>query len=123
MKTDDLDTPNETTTLEGTEAIKLQIVAHKSILAALLTELKPINFHERAGLSDGDTLTSKHYVIICIEETLETAKKRQWSLCVRDGLVYIYNGAYWKELSKQELLQFLGQAAENLGVDEFEAKY
>jgi putative DNA primase/helicase len=42
---------------------------------------------------------------------------------MRDGIVYVYNGAYWKELSKQELMHFLGQGAENLGVRIYEARY
>jgi hypothetical protein len=39
------------------EEAKNKIIPHKSILSALLNELKPINFHEKANLSDGETLT------------------------------------------------------------------
>lgn len=100
-----------------------RIVPHDIVLRALLNEIKAINFHERAELSDGETLTNKHYTIICIEEILCIAKEKLWSLCIRNGFVYVYNGAYWKELSKEELLHFLGTAAEKLGVKVYEARY
>jgi len=99
------------------------VLSHKSVLAALLNELKPINFHERSGLSDGESITKRHYIIITIEEILEVAINNYWSLCISDGQVYVFNGAYWKQLSRQELLHFLGQASENLGVDIYDARY
>lgn len=99
------------------------IIEHSVILSELLKEIKPINFHERAGLSDGEPLTSRHFIVISIEEVLATAIKNQWSLCLSNGEVYVYNGAYWKVLSKEELLVFLGNAAGLLGVDQYLAKY
>lgn len=100
-----------------------KLISHDQVLRALLNEIVPINFHERAELTDGETLTNKHYTIITVEEILSTAKKRHWSLCIRNGFVFVYNGAYWKELSREELLHFLGTAAEKLGVKMYEARY
>ena len=64
---------------------------HHSILNALLNELQPINFHERAGLNDGEALERKHYLIVTIEEILKTAEEKKWSLCMSDENLYCYN--------------------------------
>ncbi|WP_018611589.1 DNA primase family protein [Segetibacter koreensis] len=99
------------------------IVEHNRILGALLLELKPINFHEKADLAEGVDLTRKHYTIICIEVILELAKENNFSLCMSDQQVYVFNGAFYKSLTKEQLGDFLGRAAEKLGVDRFEARH
>lgn len=96
---------------------------HSSVLNALLNELEPIDFRERAGIDSSEALTRKHFIIISNEAILEAAKKNRWSLCMTNQSVYIYNGAYWKEQTKEAVLNFLGDAALRLGVDEFEAKH
>ena len=98
-------------------------LTHKSVLNALLTELKEIDFREKANLESSETLNRKHYVIISNEAILEAALNCQASLCMQDGFVYVYNGAYWKQMSKEILTDFLGRAALKLGVTQFEAKY
>jgi putative DNA primase/helicase len=100
-----------------------RVIDHKSVLASLLSDVKPIDFHEEAELPAGEQLTAKHYKIISIEILLEIAKKKNWSLSMRAGLVYVFNGAFWKQLEESELLHFLGKAAEKLGVNAYEARY
>ena len=96
---------------------------HMSVLNALLTELTPIDFREKGKLDSSETITRKHYIIISNEAILEIAQKNKWSLCMSDGFVYVYNGAYWKQMTKEVLLHFLGKASLLLSVDEFEAKH
>ena len=96
---------------------------HMSVLNALLTELAPIDFREKGKLDTSETITRKHYIIISNEAILEIAQKNKWSLCMSDGFVYVYNGAYWKQMTKEVLLHFLGKASLLLSVDEFEAKH
>ena len=109
--------------------IPLSVIQHKpklthtSVLNALLNELAPIDFRERGRLESAETIARKHYIIISNEAILETAQINRWSLCMSDGFVYLFNGAYWKQMTKEQLLNFLGQAALKLGVDEFEAKH
>lgn len=98
-------------------------IEHKSVLNALLTELKIIDFRERAGVDTHEQVSRKHYIIIANEAILEVAIQNKWSLCMSHQSVYVYNGAYWKEQTKETLLNFLGEAALRLGVDEFEAKH
>jgi putative DNA primase/helicase len=96
---------------------------HNQLLNHLLGELEPISFRERARLGEFESLTVKHYTVITIEEILKTAKENKWSLCINRGQVYLYNGAFWKQMSKEELLDFLGQASEKLGVPQYNARY
>lgn len=99
-------------------------VNHKSILNMLLNEIKPINFRERAGL-DGETerLKKKHYLILCIEEILDVAKRRHWGICRHNDFIYLYNGCFWSLVENEELQTFLGAAAEKMGIDKFDAKF
>jgi putative DNA primase/helicase len=108
---------------EHTTAERKPILQHDSILSSLLTELKPIDFYEKAGLSDGENITKRHCIVISIEQILAIAKQNLWSLCMSDGFVYCFNGAYWKQITKGELLHFLGQGAEKLGVDAYDARF
>src|SRR5437762_1601269 len=73
-----------------------KILAHDELLELLLQEIKTVDFYEKSNLQSGEKLTRAHYTIIAIEEILDIAKQKQWSLCVSDGSVYLYNGAFWK---------------------------
>jgi len=98
-------------------------IEHKRILNALLFLLKPIDYRAKANLQDGQELAAKHYIILTIQEILEKAKERKWSLCLNDGHLYLYNGEAWSEINKDALKNFLGEAAEKLGVDLYTARY
>jgi putative DNA primase/helicase len=105
------------------QTVQIAILDHRRVLTALLNELRPIDFHEKAELESNKAVSRKEYLIITNEEILETAKQRKWSLCMNDGFLYSYNGAFWKQLSKSDLIKFLGDGALKLGVEVFEAKY
>lgn len=113
---------HSTVVLQNLEA-QTEGIKHIELLKKLLEELTPINFRDHAGINDGESLTNKHFVIISIEEVIKTAKIKKWAMAVQDGFVYVYNQRYWKQLSKQELPKFLGEAAERLGVDIYDARY
>jgi len=100
-----------------------KVMEHQKLLNTLLTEVKPINFQERANLSDGEKLTKNHYLIISVEEILSLAQKNDWGMCMNNGEIYVYNSCYWSPLPKPQLEDFLGKAAERLGVDWSEARF
>ena len=56
-------------------------------------------------------IKQKHYVVCIITELLKIAETSNWNLCKCYDYVYIYNGAFWKQLSKEDLKYFLGEAA------------
>ena len=117
------ETPEPEVTHTQQEKSESGVIEHDSFLKALLEQLKPINFMERAGLSDGEKLSKQHEIIISVEEVLDVAIKNKWAMSVSNGFVYYYNGAFWKQMTKKELEHFLGKAAEILGVDTYEARY
>lgn len=64
----------------------------------------------------------KHKLIITIEKLVKLAKKQKWDLCKNLDFIYVYNGAYWNNLHKDELESFLGEASERLSVSKFDAR-
>lgn len=68
-------------------------------------------------------VTRKHYLILSIDEVLRLAEFNKWGLCKNQDFIYLYNGAFWKELDKETFQKFLGLAAEKMGVEKYEARY
>lgn len=99
------------------------VINDGEIIKSLLAEIKPVDFRELSGLTDGEGLSNRHYVIISIQEIIKIAIAKKWAMAVQNGIVYFYNGRFWKQLSKQELPKFFGEAAEKLGVDVYNARY
>lgn len=67
-------------------------------------------------------LTKNHYLILCIEQLLNIANAKKWDLCKNEAFIYLYNGCYWNEISKELLQNFLGKTALKMGVEKFQAK-
>lgn len=65
----------------------------------------------------------KHKLQITIEQLVELAKKQNWDLCKNLDFIYVYNGAYWNNLDKDELESFLGKASEKFSVPKFDARF
>lgn len=61
-------------------------------------------------------VNTKHYRILSIKNVSKTATKQRWGLCKNHDFIYLYNGAFWAELDKDEFQKFLGEAAEKMGV-------
>lgn len=66
-------------------------------------------------------IKQKHYVVCIITVLLKIAEISNWNLCKCYDYVYIYNGAFWKQLSKEDLKYFLGEAAIKFGYPVIEA--
>ncbi|HUZ59863.1 MAG TPA: phage/plasmid primase, P4 family [Hanamia sp.] len=68
-------------------------------------------------------IKQKHYVVSIITELLKVAESSKWNLCQCYDYVYVYNGAYWKQLNKEDLKYFLGEVAVRFGYPEIDAKH
>ena len=68
-------------------------------------------------------LTIKHYEIITIEQIIKLAEKHKWGICKNQDFIYLYNGAFWKEVDKEEFQKFLGEAAEKMSVSKYTARH
>ena len=96
---------------------------HKDILKKLLSEIQKVNFHQVIGLEEDKPLTQKHFIFGVIKHLLQFAKDHNWNLCKRFDYIYIYNGAYWKQYSKEDFKLFLSAAAINMGIPEYDARH
>jgi len=97
-------------------------VEHKDVLQKLLSEINPVDFHSVIGLPYDQDLIHKHKIYGVVKHLLEITKQRNWSLCKRFDYVYIYNGAFWKQCSKDDFRNFLSQAAIKMGLPDYEAR-
>lgn len=100
-----------------------EIIPHKEVLDKLLKHISKIDYYAKAKLEPGKEITVKHIVVITIEEIIETAMKHKWSVRLVGGQLAVYNGAFWKMLSKEEVKAFLGQAAILMGNDPITSKH
>ena len=97
---------------------------HDQILDSLLNQLTPVDFRLLTGIEDeSEKLSLKHYLICTIEQILQLAKKNNCEMCFHQDKIYLYNGAYWKQIDEPRLQSFLGSAALKLGVNRFNADY
>jgi len=68
-------------------------------------------------------LNLKHYLVLSIENALLFAEKNCWGLCKNHDFIYLYNGTFWAEIDKDTFQKFLGEAAEQMGVAKFSARF
>jgi putative DNA primase/helicase len=102
---------------------KLKVVTHEEILDAILDTLDVIDFHAKAGLEPGDTLPQKHLLVMCVNELLAKVKEQNLDLARKDDFIFAFNGAFWKELDRETIKNFLGKVAERLSVHSLEAQH
>jgi putative DNA primase/helicase len=100
-----------------------KVLAHEEILKAILETIEPINFRTIAGLDDGEHLPQKHLLVMCIDELLSKVKEQNFGLARKDDSIFAYNGAFWKELDRETIKDFLGRVAAKLSVGNLEAKH
>jgi putative DNA primase/helicase len=101
---------------------KATTTAHHKIFEKLLAQVEKVNFHELAGLKEGDKLTNAHYRIKIVEHVIHLAEKNQWGLCRNQDFLYAYNGCFWSLIDEDEMKSFLGKAAERMGLPWEKAK-
>ncbi|HXH70433.1 MAG TPA: phage/plasmid primase, P4 family, partial [Pyrinomonadaceae bacterium] len=102
---------------------KNKILAHSEILTAILDTLEEIDFKAVAGLDDEEKLPQKHLLVLCVNELLSKVKEQNLDLARKDDFIFAFNGAYWKELNREIIKNFLGNVAERLSVHSLEAQH
>ncbi|HLM59877.1 MAG TPA: phage/plasmid primase, P4 family [Pyrinomonadaceae bacterium] len=102
---------------------KVKVLAHSEILAAILDTLEQIDFKAAAGLDDEEKLPQKHLLVLCVNELLSKVKEQNLDLARKDDFIFAFNGAYWKELNRETIKNFLGNVAERLSVHSLEAQH
>ena len=117
---------------------KSKPTSHNLILKQLIIQFALVDFKKRIYYqsesqkkSEDDyqksiekfKVTSKHYLVLTIEEVVSKAIHNNWSLCKNQEFIYLYNGAYWAYIEKESFQKFLGEAAEAMGVPKFISRY
>ena len=125
-----------------------KVIAHDDILEALIGEMDRVNFKSLAFRNyktlldkynkvdtdsdeareirkklDALKVSTRHFVVLTVEQILKYAKKNDWNLCKNHDFIYVYNGEYWNQIEKERLQKFLGDAATKMGVDKFSSEY
>lgn len=145
---DDLNNP--ATILNHVEELKSKSEAtpHAEILNQLIEQFEPLDFEVlafpqaerlREQLKKAEPgseqakdiqkqldklkLNLKHYLVLSIENALQFAEKNRWGLCKNHDFIYLYNGTFWAEIDKETFQKFLGEAAEQMGVAKFSARF
>src|SRR5690606_14764957 len=145
---DDLNNP--ATILNHVEELKSKSEAtpHAEILHQLIEQFEPLDFEllafpqteklreqlEKAAPGseqakdiqkqlDKLKLNLKHYLVLSIENALLFAENNRWGLCKNHDFIYLYNGTFWAEIDKETFQKFLGEAAEQMGVAKFSARF
>ena len=125
------------------ELANTEVVPHSQILNDLIDQIQPMDFEAlafpqvkklRIELEELDPekdkerakeirrqlanvkVSTKQYRILSIKEIIKTAVRNSWGLCKNNDFIYLNNGAYWQEVDKEVFQKFLGEAAEELGV-------
>jgi putative DNA primase/helicase len=97
-------------------------VPHNQIIESLLQQVQPIDFRALADLDEDEKLANYHLQIITVEQLLKIAKANRWGLCRYNKRTYLYNGAYWLPCDDELFADFLGKAAEKMGVERFKGR-
>lgn len=96
---------------------------HGDLLDRLLAAVGPVDFRAAAGVEEDEKLRGKHYTVGVVAEVLRLAALNRWNLCKHNESVYLFNGAYWKQIERDTLKAFLGDAAARMGVPAADAIY
>jgi putative DNA primase/helicase len=91
--------------------------SHDGVLKDILSNLPTdVDFQAEAGLDSDKNVTRETLSVIVVEKVIEVAQALGCGLAKHLDFVYQFNGQYWKQIERDELTRFLGEAAEKLGV-------
>lgn len=107
------------------EITETKATPHAEILSQLLEQFEPLDFEAMANPHNAENfkLTNKHYTVLSIENVLQIAENNRWGLCKNHDFIYLFNGTFWAEIDKETFQKFLGEAAEQMGVAKFSARF
>lgn len=97
--------------------------AHSDILESILATITKVDFNDIAGLEQEEKLPQKHMVVICINELLKKVKAKNLDLARKDDTIFAFNGVFWKDLSREQIKNLLGLAAQKMSVYELESQH
>jgi putative DNA primase/helicase len=109
--------------VEQVEVCAQQMKSVDRILEELLQHIKADSPAAAGGLDEGIVLSDKDLVVITSDFVKKIAKQHDWDIAEYQGGFIAFNGQYWVKIGTDELRDFLGKAAENIGVKSLTAKH
>ena len=103
--------------------IKDLYAPHDKILDLLLEKVEEIDFHELAGVAQGEEVPIWKLIVIAVDEILRLAQFYHWGICKQRDFIYLYNGAYWFNLDSDRFMAFLGEVSHKLGIPELRSRH
>ncbi|GGD99596.1 DNA primase family protein [Planktosalinus lacus] len=109
--------------LEETELLNSKITLSE-VLKFILQNLEEKDFKAEAKFKHEDIpLPRKHYLVLTIQFILEKTEELGLDVIFRNQQTYLFNKEYWEKINEEEFKYFLGEAALQLGVYKFDAKF
>lgn len=96
---------------------------HQDITGLLLAQITKVELREVISLPANEDLKQRHIIYAVIKNLLQVAEAKRWNLAKAYDYVYLYNGAYWKQFDKEQIKNFLGEAAVKMGTPDYEANH
>jgi len=97
--------------------------SHDGILRDILSNLPTnVDFHFEADVPADKAVPKAHYYVVTVDKVIEVARKLGCGLSKHLDFIYQYNGQYWKQIEGEEMMGFLGEAAEKMGVPRTKAR-
>ncbi len=98
-------------------------VVHADVLNRILATLKDADFLTLGGFRSIEDIKQKHFVVLSVSDLLRTVKAQGFALARKNDFIFLFNGEYWREINRDAMKDFLGKAAEKLGVSRLEAQH
>ena len=95
----------------------------KDVLRNLLLYIHAKSPREAGQIQDDENITERMQIVITISFLLEKADTHQWPLVRYQNSFYVYTGSYWQKIHEDVLRNFLGTAANRIGIHSLIAKH
>ena len=93
------------------------------VLKNLLLYIHAKSPREANQMQDDENITERMQIVITISFLLEKADKHQWPLVRYQNSFYVYTGSFWQKIHEDVLKNFLGTAAQRIGIQTLLAKH
>lgn len=109
-------------TITPAKQLNSQSICHDLIFDKILATLKSFNNEITEKLNETEE-KRQGYVVEIIEHVLQNSEEANFPISKKNGILYIYNGAFWRKFEHYEIERFLTRAALKFNVDVYTAKY
>ena len=108
-----------------TEVVDIEMESENvnDVLKNLLLYIHAKSPREASQIQDDENITERMQIVITISFLLEKADKHQWPLVRYQNSFYVYTGSFWQKIHEDVLKNFLGTAAQRIGIQTLLAKH